>query len=87
MPFRLLPHLPRLFVAPAFRRGHLQICHCAPVGDVTDFRIFSQTTDKNDLVNATNCHDESPSVDVFSPHHLLSFGSRGFDVLRGPAFC
>ena len=24
---------------------------------------------------------------VFSPHHhLLSFGSRGFDVLRGPAF-
>ncbi len=21
------------------------------------------------------------------PHHLLSFGSRGFDVLRGPAFC
>ncbi|RFQ17815.1 hypothetical protein CRD86_22290 [Escherichia coli] len=31
----------------------------------------------------------SPSVDVFSPHphHLLSFGSRGFDVLRGPAFC
>ncbi|HFF3463462.1 TPA: hypothetical protein ACGCN7_004853, partial [Escherichia coli] len=26
-------------------------------------------------------------VDVFSPHHLLSFGSRGFDVLRGPAFC
>ncbi|HAJ6070273.1 TPA: restriction endonuclease [Escherichia coli] len=19
--------------------------------------------------------------------HLLSFGSRGFDVLRGPAFC
>ncbi|EMV50465.1 hypothetical protein EC2871950_5157 [Escherichia coli 2871950] len=29
----------------------------------------------------------SPSVDVFSPHHLLSFGSRGFDVLRGPAVC
>ncbi len=24
---------------------------------------------------------------VFSPHHLLSFGSRGFDVLRGPAVC
>ncbi|WP_434083599.1 hypothetical protein [Escherichia coli] len=24
---------------------------------------------------------------VFSPHHLLSFGSRGFDVLRGPALC
>ncbi|ECD3579677.1 hypothetical protein EZ738_24130 [Salmonella enterica subsp. enterica serovar Saintpaul] len=23
---------------------------------------------------------------VFCPHHLLSFGSRGFDVLRGPAF-
>ncbi|MBP1523032.1 hypothetical protein IU399_26155 [Salmonella enterica subsp. enterica serovar Worthington] len=22
----------------------------------------------------------------FQPHHLLSFGSRGFDVLRGPAF-
>ena len=28
-----------------------------------------------------------PVSDVFSPHHLLSFGSRGFDVLRGPAFC
>ena len=27
-----------------------------------------------------------PSVDVFSPHHPLSFGSRGFDVLRGPVF-
>ena len=23
--------------------GLLQVCHCAPVGDVTDFRIFSQT--------------------------------------------
>ncbi len=26
------------------------------------------------------------SPPVFSPHHLLSFGSRGFDV-SGPAFC
>ncbi|AVU63550.1 hypothetical protein CP991_28135 [Escherichia coli] len=50
-------------------------------------RASTAHTDKNDLVNATNCHDVSPSVDVFSPHHLLSFGSRGFDVLRGPAFC
>src|SRR5699024_8292692 len=42
MPFCLLPHLPCLFVTPGFRRGDLQVCHCAPVGDVTDFRIFSQ---------------------------------------------
>ncbi|EAB0396815.1 hypothetical protein EF128_23220 [Escherichia coli] len=48
--------------------------------------MFSQTPDENDLVNATNCHDVSPSVDVFSPHHLLSFGSRGFDVLRDVHF-
>src|SRR5699024_7165827 len=60
MPFRLLPHLPCLFVAPAFRRGQLQVCHCAPVGGVTDFRIFSQASYENDLVNATNCHNASP---------------------------
>ena len=42
VPFCLLPHLPCLFVTPGFRRGDLQVCHCAPVGDVTDFRIFSQ---------------------------------------------
>ncbi|HFI9535771.1 TPA: translesion error-prone DNA polymerase V autoproteolytic subunit [Escherichia coli] len=45
MPFCLLPHLPCLFVTPGFRRGDLQVCHCAPVADRCQAGFPSPATD------------------------------------------
>ncbi|HHZ0339841.1 TPA: hypothetical protein ACV8JL_004896, partial [Escherichia coli] len=52
----------------------------------TDFRVLAQITHDDDFVDATYCHDESPSVCfAFKNHHPLSCRGRGFDVLQGPA--